>query len=277
MHIKKYLKILEVKKTNIIIFQKEIFDGKIFVFNESIEIQKIIKIIEKHFRNIFNFKLEDFQKDKNNLSFSSSEYLFTKLQKKIKHCTLINKFFLKFLVKIGFEKKKIYRDIYSLRYSPKIGSDPYGRLKPSPLHRDTWASNILEQINFWFPMHDVSIDNSIYIVPALFKKKIKNNSADWSFKSFKDSKNYSSTPYSKIKIKNKDKLFINLKRGSILCFSGNHLHGSSQGLESRVNLETRIVYKSAGMEEYYPKNIDSKNKIKHKKWFKNIISENYLD
>ena len=34
---------------------------------------------------------------------------------------------------------------------------------------------------------------------------------------------------------------LELKNGDVLCFSGNHVHGSMLGKNKRINLETRTI------------------------------------
>ena len=47
--------------------------------------------------------------------------------------------------------------------------------------------------------------------------------------------------------------------------------------KKRINLETRIVYKSKLNSDFKPINNDSYGKTKKKNWFKNVISNKYLD
>ena len=76
-------------------------------------------------------------------------------------------------MKLGFRTDETFTDINSLRYSPKKHGNEFGSLKPAKPHRDTWASNIFHQINWWMPMHDVGKENSIFIAPNYYKKKLK--------------------------------------------------------------------------------------------------------
>ena len=71
-----------------------------------------------------------------------------------------------------------------LRLVHQLMSQTIGILKPVKPHRDTWASNFQHQINWWIPLHDLSKQ----ILFSLFQnilQKVKNNSKEWSFESFK--------------------------------------------------------------------------------------------
>ena len=64
-------------------------------------------------------------------------------------------------------------DMISIRFTPVKGRGCLGSLKPAKPHRDTWASNIFNQINLWFPIHNVKKEHSIYIIFKYFKKNTK--------------------------------------------------------------------------------------------------------
>ena len=272
-----YLHEFEGKKYNTSVLIEKIFSGNILVFRKSQDILDIIKIIEKKFLEKFEYKFEKFLSEKYCENESSNEKHFLELQNEIKNCEKVNRKFLSFLDRLGFDIKKIFKDQYSLRYSPPIGRKSYGSLKPAKPHRDTWGSNVFSQINFWFPLHDVSEYNSIFIVPSYFNKDVKNNSSKWSFEKFRKIKDYPSVPYTNEIIDKKKKLFFSLNKGNIICFSGHHLHGSSQNYKKRINLETRIVYQDKNESISYPKNVDSYSEISKENWFLNAVTNKKLD
>ena len=131
---------------------------------------------------------------------------------------------------------------------------------------------MFHQINFWFPIHKVTDENSIFLIPKYFNKKINNNSDVWSYAFHKQKKNYPSTPFSDECFHKSEILSLTLSKGEVLCFSGHHLHGSNLGNYERFNLETRVVCKNDNKKFKIPNNLDSENKIKKKKWFKNLVS-----
>ena len=253
------------------VFKKKIFRGEVFVIKNSKEIAKITQIIQMYFLYIFNVKIKNsgkkqlLLKDQNNL-------FFTILQNRVKRCKLIRNYFSKFLEKIGFNVQETYMDLITLRFSPSNGEDSLGTLNPVEAHRDTWASNLFHQINFWFPIHKVTDKNSIFLIPEYFNKEISNNSGIWNYAFYKQKKNYPSTPITNENFYKKEILSFSLIKGEVLCFSGHHLHGSNLGNFERFNLETRVVCKNDNKKYKIPKNLDSENKIKKKKWFKNLVS-----
>lgn len=257
-------------------FKKKIFNGDIFIIKKSKEILEIIKITEKYFYNFFEYSLINNAMSKKIRFNKEDDKVFKILQSRVKNCKIIRERFSRFLSKIGLKSKDTFMDMISLRFSPMIGEKKVGNLSPTHAHRDTWASNIFNQINFWFPIQTVQNSNSIFLVPKYFKQKIENNSQSWNYSSFKRIKNYPSVPIASGKINKKDLISFKILKGEILCFSGNHLHGSNLGEKERINLETRITCRNDIKNFDIPKNIDSFSNFKKNNWFKNLdTGENY--
>ena len=50
-----------------------------------------------------------------------------------------------------------------------------------PIHRDTWASNIMPQINVWMPLAEIDAGRTLAIHPTFFNAPVPNSSAAWDF------------------------------------------------------------------------------------------------
>ena len=131
----------------------------------------------------FEISIEDFIKNDNMKSFEENKLI--EFQDKVKRSKSLLALFCKLLMELKFNVKETLTDKITFRYSPNIKKEPLGNLKPAKAHRDTWASNVFNQINWWIPLHQVEESNSIFIVPEYFNKKILNNSNSWSFKNYK--------------------------------------------------------------------------------------------
>ena len=255
--------------------KKKIYKGEIILFSGLNEIIDIKNVIDLYFSYALKKSLNYFLNDlKTNSSQLNDDFL--KLQELVKECKLIKYIFCRLFSKLEFKLNDLYIDSICLRHSPRHKSKSLGSLKPVGSHRDTWASNIYQQINWWIPLHDVGKENSIYLAPCYFKKKILNNSSTWNYKKHKLIPNYPSVPSTIYEIDKKYKIPVNMKFGEVLCFSGNHLHGSNVGENSRLNIETRTINLDDTEKYILPKNIDSNNKIIQNKWFKNILNNNTL-
>lgn len=249
--------------------KKNIFEGKILLIKNSKEILKIIELTEQYFNYLFNTGITNSEKLKINYNKENSIF-FEIIQKRIKFCKLIRKCFAKFLSQIELGIQSTFMDYITFRYSPASGMKNIGTLIPTPAHRDTWASNIFNQINFWFPTHNVSDRNSIFFVPKYFQKRVSNNSDEWSFYRYKKTKEFLSTPVSNIKFPQNQIVSFNVKKGEVLCFSGHHIHGSLVGESDRLNLETRIVCENDEENYKIPVNLDAMGTVRKNKWFRNL-------
>ena len=249
--------------------KKNIFEGKILLIKNSKEILKIIELTEQYFNYLFNTGITSSEKLKINYNKENSIF-FEIIQKRIKFCKLIRKYFANFLLQIELGIQSTFMDYITFRYSPASGMKNIGTLIPTPAHRDTWASNIFNQINFWFPTHNVSDRNSIFFVPKYFQKRVSNNSDEWSFYRYKKTKEFLSTPVSNIKFPQNQIVSFNVKKGEVLCFSGHHIHGSLVGESDRLNLETRIVCENDEENYKIPVNLDAMGTVRKNKWFRNL-------
>ena len=253
--------------------KKYVFSGKIILIKKSDEIIQILNQVENHLSDYFNSSVYKIRKEFN--YNNEHNKLFSILQNRIKNCKIIKRKFTLFLRSIGLKTSLTYMDLITFRFSPCFGKRAIGILNPAQAHRDTWASNIFNQINFWFPLHNVEHENSIFIVPEYFSKAVKNNSDTWSFKKYKKLQNYSSVPISSQSYLKKEVLTFKLNRGEVICFSGHHLHGSNVGKKNRMNLETRIVSKIDEKNYRTPENLDSYSKKVKNRWFRNIDTNEY--
>ena len=251
--------------------KKNIFDGKILLIKNSKEILKIIELTERYFKYFFNTGIINSEKQKINYN-NENPIFFEIMQNRIKFCKLIRKYFTNFLLHIGLNIQNTFMDYITFRYSPASGMKNIGTLIPTPAHRDTWASNIFNQINFWFPIHNVSDRNSIFFVPKYFQEKVSNNSDEWSFYQYKKTKKTLSTPVSNLKFSRNDIVSFNIKKGEVLCFSGHQIHGSLVGETDRLNLETRIVCDNDEQTYKIPVNLDAMGTKRKNKWFKNLTT-----
>ena len=249
--------------------KKNIFEGKILLIKNSKEILKIIELTEQYFNYLFNTGITSSEKLKINYNKENSIF-FEIIQNRIKFCKLIRKYFANFLLQIELGIQSTFMDYITFRYSPASGMKNIGTLIPTPAHRDTWASNIFNQINFWFPTHNVSDRNSIFFVPKYFQKRVSNNSDEWSFYRYKKTKEFLSTPVTNIKFPQNQIVSFNVKKGEVLCFSGHHIHGSLVGESDRLNLETRIVCENDEENYKIPVNLDAMGTVRKNKWFRNL-------
>ena len=249
-----------------------VFNGKILIPKGFSSLLSLIIEVENYFLKFFNISINEFVRD-SSIIFQEKEII--KFQMLIKQSKLIYKKFVIFLKDLGFEIHDTYCDKITIRFSPSINEQAKGLLKPAKPHRDTWASNFQHQINWWVPLHDLPKQNSIFFIPKYFNQKVKNNSKDWNFQSFKKGYIKSSTPVSLQSFNSVEYKTKKLTLGDAFCFSGNHIHGSNLGNFRRLNIETRTLCKKDLKMFNLPKNIDNYNLSKQGKWFKSLYNSKF--
>ena len=261
-----------------IFIKKNIFSGKIIVFKNLVLVKEIIEYVNFLFKRYSNnMKLINFMNIENHIDYTEINNKFIKFQNKIKKSQQIKIKFKHIINYLNFNECETFSDQICLRFNPGKEKKQIGNLNFINAHRDTWASNLFEQINWWFPLFDIEDENSLFFYPNYFNKSIKNNSNIWTFEKYKNNKKkYISTPIITEEINELEKFVVKIDKGDILCFSGHHLHGSNLGELNRMNLESRTI--SLGDKRNYiiPKNLDGKYNDKKKNWFKNLNNETSL-
>ena len=164
----------------------------------------------------------------------------------------------------------------------------FGRYSSTlPLHRDTWASLVMQQLNWWTPLLDIDENRTLAIYPSYFAKELPNTTNSWSLSTLKE-KRRAKIPYpqlpqlsmekiSKAELESieHDKQPIVIRPGDVMVFSGQHLHGSvinNTGL-TRFSSEIRTVDIHDVKHNIGAKNIDGYMHGCHLEWFHAIEEE----
>ena len=145
-------------------FKSQIFKGKIFIIKNNEFILKIIDLVKK-ILNIHLSKEENsflFKNKNSTTNFSNLRKRFFECQKLVKQNIEIKIEFKKFLKFLNFNISNTKSDLICVRYI-KSNDFSIGNLNFVKGHRDTWASNLQEQINWWFPLNKTDPSNTIYL------------------------------------------------------------------------------------------------------------------
>lgn len=152
------------------------------------------------------------------------------------------------LEEVGVDLEYAFWDRLQLRVSPPdtrpAGSAP-GTLG---LHRDTWASNVLEQTNWWAPLRSLSRERTLAFHPAAWSRPFANTSARWDLDEVRERRRSGAevtlVPELAEPVDPAGELRVVVEPGDLLCFSGAHLHGSVANTtdRARVSVEVRTVH-----------------------------------
>lgn len=184
----------------------------------------------------------------------------------------------KLLEEWGANPDDAYFDTLKLRIAPPNNDELTFPLAPLPAHRDTWGSNLYEQINIWAPIKSVSADDTVVVWPELFDEPVENDSASWRLDELRARRtrgnvdDYPLLPtasgFHDLSIA--EKLLPSVGRAVI--FSGAHLHASTPNVtdRARFNFEFRIVFLSDVRSGASAPNVDGEAPETPKHWFKSL-------
>ena len=164
----------------------------------------------------------------------------------------------------------------------------FGRYSSTlPLHRDTWASLVMQQLNWWTPLLDIDENRTLAIYPSYFAKEVPNTTSSWSLSTLKE-KRRAKIPYPQLpqllteeigkaewESLERDKQPVVIKPGDVMVFSGQHLHGSvinTTGL-TRFSSEIRTVDIHDVKNNIGAKNVDGHMHGHHLEWFHALEEE----
>ena len=173
------------------------------------------------------------------------------------------------LREIGFDPTELFHDRLRLRIVPSK-SVPEGRIiRPLPLHRDTWGSGIMAQVNWWLPVYPISKSRTMTVWPEAFATPVDNTSGEWNFSELISSKsgNYPLMPTTKNAVG--EPLPVVIEPGSILAFAAAHLHAGTNDASglSRITVDTRTIWQEDLVAERSAPNVDGRGTESHWAWF----------
>jgi hypothetical protein len=152
------------------------------------------------------------------------------------------------LEQVGVDTTASCWDRFHLRV--QLPSSGTGRAETGTLgvHRDTWASNVYQQVNWWMPLRPITADRTIALYPAYWETPLANTSAHWDLDEIRTRRNAGvpdvplvPEPSELVDISSEVRIVI--EPGDLLSFSGAHLHASvpNSTAEPRLSVEVRTV------------------------------------
>lgn len=153
------------------------------------------------------------------------------------------------------------------------------------VHRDTWASNVYEQINWWTPIYPITAERTVVIYPAYWSRPLANNSKGWEIENVvsqrklaKDAYARSSIIHTPVPVESVDtssEARIVIEPGDLLCFSAAHLHASTINTSAlaRFSIEARTVSLEDLRYGRRAPNIDGLASGCQLKWFHRLTDE----
>ena len=154
------------------------------------------------------------------------------------------------LALIGYAPAATWFDRIRLRVVPSRADIDHPRLQTLPPHRDTWASGIMAQVNWWLPLYPLSASRTMLLWPRAYRRAIANDSSNWSFEAFKSAGRHSAgrdsyplLPTARTAPAERG-LPVLIEPGQILGFSAAHLHAGTSDASGRTrfSVDSRTVW-----------------------------------
>lgn len=162
-----------------------------------------------------------------------------------------------------------------------------------PPHRDTWASNTMQQLNWWMPLDAIDEGRTMCFFPDLFDRPVPNTSRGWDFEELR-SKRREGLPYPQLPELDRDAIdrdkgmakLLSPSRarpllvdpGDVVVFSGAHLHSSVVNTtgKTRYSCEIRSVDAGDLREGAGAPNVDGEACRVPLHWFSNVDTNEKL-
>ncbi len=262
-----------------------VFAGGIVVYQQLPEVQHWVRLTRDRLQT--QFLPGPPSRAEYHLTESKFKQDCNQVQKAFEHDAKIKQQWTQVLAALGFDLRQTYTDKLGLRIVASQEAYNGRRLSTTPVHRDSWGSNLPSQINWWLPVYPVSEKNSLVFYPDYWDKPISNTSADWSYTDFKVEQakqgatkkvTYPTAPYATESLPNKAAHTLVIQPGDIVAFSGAHLHGGkpNTGDHSRISIETRTVVEDDVCQKRGAPNVDGAYARTHPKWFRHVQTNAFL-
>ncbi|MDH3466893.1 MAG: hypothetical protein OES26_13475 [Gammaproteobacteria bacterium] len=184
---------------------------------------------------------------------------------------------------VGVDTEQCYRDRIGLRILPYGASHSGGAMSTTHVHRDTWGSNLYQQVNWWLPVYPLSPRRTIAFYPRYWHTPIANTSDTWKFETYMERRDaaacaaeigYPPAPELRAEIDRRDELRVMPQPGELLCFSGAHLHVgvTNDSDRARFSIESRTVSLHDISAKREAPNIDGHGYQPMTRWFRHIES-----
>lgn len=145
---------------------------------------------------------------------------------------------------------------------------------PLDTHRDTWASNLYEQVNWWAPVYDIDESATMELYPGLFETAVPNTSEDFDIVELRREQINSTKVVPRLlePVTDESAFRVVLEPGDLLAFSGAHLHRSvpNNSDRTRYSLDTRTIHIPDSLDERGAPNVDGNAPWRTPGWFNRI-------
>lgn len=263
-----------------------VYAGRLIVFRNVAAMHELIAHAERNVRDFFG------SRDPTTAQFSLSPHSYqeraARLQTQFEKDPDTAQLLACVLEQTGVHAAQTFADRTKLRIQPHGDRYVGGRSRPTGIHRDTWGSNIYQQVNWWAPLYPVTRETTLAFYPRYWREPVPNSSAQWDFDALLEHRRtapagerdaYPSIPRPLVEVDVSGELRPVLDPGDVLCFSGAQLHGTVPNWSggARFNVEIRTVYLQDLERKRSAPNVDGEGKHPMYRWFKALANGTPLE
>ncbi len=158
---------------------------------------------------------------------------------------------------VGLDTIDTARDRLVLRFQPPtsvLDADAHLSTATLGIHRDTWASNLYAQMNWWGPVFPVAADRTMGLFPNYWELPVSNDSATFDMVGLLARRREQPasielsdmTPRPDAHVDLGTPVPVIIPPGDVIAFSGQHLHFGipNSSDKTRISLDTRTIRRS---------------------------------
>ena len=174
------------------------------------------------------------------------------------------------LTELGCDPEQTYFDVPRLRSSTSSGYLTTGIAYAWHPHRDTWYSAPACQINWWFPVYEITTENAMAFHPAYFSQGVTNDSSGYNYYEWNQThrgahvasytnKDPRPLPRATEPVALEPQIRLIPPVGGVIVFSGAQMHSSVPNTSgvTRYSIDFRTVHVGDAAARLGAKNVDS--------------------
>ncbi|MEO8675754.1 MAG: hypothetical protein ABI569_09250 [Casimicrobiaceae bacterium] len=173
------------------------------------------------------------------------------------------------LVELGCDASETYFDVPRLRTSTSGDYLTSGISYAFHPHRDTWYSAPQCQINWWFPVYDVSSENIMAFHPRYWNRGVSNSSREYNYAEWNRTSRLTAAqhigsdtrrqPKAEQPMELDPQVRVVLPVGGVVAFSGAHMHSTvpNRSGVTRFSVDFRTVHIADVKAQRGAPNVDS--------------------
>jgi hypothetical protein len=243
-----------------------LFDGDLLIFKDVDPLRRFAALTADLIREVFGEAPQRGQFDLSRREFATRAEELTKRYRRHEDAV---EGFREVLRHVGVDVDRTYWDWLYLRIQPHEDFTDSGTLG---YHRDTWASNVYAQANWWTPIFPITPERTIAFYPAYWRVALANTSAKWDLERIRE---MPIVPVPSEPLNADSELRLVIEPGDLLCFSAAHMHASVPNASgaTRFSVEVRTVNGDDVQAGRGAPNVDGRAPRVAWRWFRGITSE----